>query len=158
MRLRPGTGIWELFVPDMREGDLYKLKSCPAKEPLSQNRSLRISYRNAARHRQRGLRPNRQARWRDGSWMQRRANVNIWERPVAIYGSPCCSWRRHSDGSFLSYRELADQLIPYVLEMGFTHIEFLPLAEHPYGPSWGYQISNFYAPTARYGKPEDRWN
>jgi 1,4-alpha-glucan branching enzyme len=59
------------------------------------------------------------------------------------------------DGEFLSYRELADQLIPYVLEMGFTHIEFLPLAEHPYGPSWGYQISNFYAPTARFGRPDD---
>jgi 1,4-alpha-glucan branching enzyme len=74
---------------------------------------------------------------------------------VAIYEVHAGSWRRKADGEFLSYRELADQLIPYVLEMGFTHIEFLPLAEHPYGPSWGYQISNFYAPTARFGRPDD---
>ncbi|MGB5065078.1 MAG: 1,4-alpha-glucan branching protein GlgB, partial [Candidatus Competibacter sp.] len=93
--------------------------------------------------------------WRDGEWMQRRAGAKAWERPVAIYEVHAGSWRHRPDGSFLSYRELADQLIPYVLEMGFTHIEFLPLAEHPYGPSWGYQISNFYAPTARFGKPED---
>ena len=79
--------------------------------------------------------------WRDGEWMQRRAGAKAWERPVAIYEVHAGSWRHRPDGGFLSYRDLADQLIPYVLEMGFTHIEFLPLAEHPYGPSWGYQIS-----------------
>ena len=156
MRLRPGTGIWELFVPDMREGDLYKFEILPREgtpflktDPYAFHTetppgTASVVYDPIGKH-----------RWRDGPWMQRRASVNIWERPVAIYEVHAGSWRRHSDGSFLSYRELADQLIPYVLEMGFTHIEFLPLAEHPYGPSWGYQISNFYAPTARYGKPED---
>ncbi len=156
MRLRPGSGIWELFVPGLGEGDLYKF------EILARNGNLflkidpfafhtevppgtaSVVYERAGKH-----------VWRDGEWMERRARVNSWERPVAIYEVHAGSWRRKADGEFLSYRELADQLIPYVLEMGFTHIEFLPLAEHPYGPSWGYQISNFYAPTARFGRPED---
>jgi 1,4-alpha-glucan branching enzyme len=156
MRLRPGSGIWELFVPGLDEGDLYKF------EILARNGNLflkidpfafhtevppgtaSVVYDRAGKH-----------QWRDGEWMQRRAQTNTWQQPVAIYEVHAGSWRRKADGEFLSYRELADQLIPYVLEMGFTHIEFLPLAEHPYGPSWGYQISNFYAPTARFGRPDD---
>ncbi len=156
MRLRPGSGIWELFVPGLDEGDLYKF------EILARNGNLflktdpfafytevppgtaSVVYDRAGKH-----------VWRDEEWMRQRSRGNTWERPVAIYEVHAGSWRRKPDGEFLSYRELADQLIPYVLEMGFTHIEFLPLAEHPYGPSWGYQISNFYAPTARYGRPED---
>ncbi len=155
-RLRPGSGIWELFVPGLGEGDLYKfeilarsgnlfLKTDPfafyTEVPPG---TASVAYDRAGKH-----------VWRDDAWMERRSRTNAWERPVAIYEVHAGSWRRKSDGEFLSYRELADQLIPYVLEMGFTHIEFLPLAEHPYGPSWGYQISNFYAPTARYGRPED---
>ena len=156
MRLRPGSGIWELFVPGLGEGDLYKF------EILARNGNLflkidpfafhtevppgtaSVVYDRAGKH-----------QWRDDEWMQQRSRSNAWERPVAIYEVHAGSWRRKADGEFLSYRELADQLIPYLLEMGFTHIEFLPLAEHPYGPSWGYQISNFYAPTARFGRPDD---
>ena len=156
MRLRPGSGIWELFVPALDEGDLYKFEILPRKGPLflktdpyafhteTPPGTASVVYDPAGKH-----------QWRDGEWMQRRAGAKAWERPVAIYEVHAGSWRHRPDGGFLSYRELADQLIPYVLEMGFTHIEFLPLAEHPYGPSWGYQISNFYAPTARFGKPED---
>ena len=156
MRLRPGSGIWELFVPGLGEGDLYKFEILPRNGPLflktdpyafhteTPPGTASVVYDPAGKH-----------QWRDGEWMQRRAGAKAWERPVAIYEVHAGSWRHRPDGSFLSYRDLADQLIPYVLEMGFTHIEFLPLAEHPYGPSWGYQISNFYAPTARFGKPED---
>ncbi|MFO1372555.1 MAG: 1,4-alpha-glucan branching protein GlgB [Candidatus Competibacteraceae bacterium] len=156
MRLRPGSGIWELFVPGLSEGDLYKF------EILARNGNLFLKIDPFAFHTE--VPPGTASvvydrvgkhQWRDGDWMERRARSNTWERPVAIYEVHAGSWRRKADGEFLSYRELADQLIPYVLEMGFTHIEFLPLAEHPYGPSWGYQISNFYAPTARFGRPED---
>ena len=156
MRLRPGSGIWELFVPGLGEGELYKF------EILARNGNVFLKTDPFAFHTEvppgtasvvydrAGKHP-----WRDDEWMRRRAQTNAWRQPVAIYEVHTGSWRRTPDGEFLSYRELADQLIPYVVEMGFTHIEFLPLAEHPYGPSWGYQISNFYAPTARYGRPDD---
>lgn len=156
MRLRPGSGIWELFVPGLGEGDLYQF------EILARNGNLFLKIDPFAFHTEVPpgtasvvYDPVGKHRWRDGEWMRQRARNNAWEQPVAIYEVHAGSWRHKADGEFLSYRELADQLIPYVLEMGFTHIEFLPLAEHPYGPSWGYQISNFYAPTARYGRPED---
>ncbi len=156
MRLRPGSGIWELFVPGLGEGELYKFEILPRTGPAFLKTdphafhteippgTASVVYDPVGKH-----------EWRDGDWMERRARSNAWERPVAIYEIHAGSWRRKADGEFLSYRELADQLIPYMLEMGFTHIEFLPLAEHPYGPSWGYQISNFYAPTARFGRPDE---
>jgi 1,4-alpha-glucan branching enzyme len=156
MRLRPGSGIWELFVPGLAEGELYKfeilarngnifLKTDPvAFHTETPPGTASVVYDQAGKH-----------VWRDGEWMQQRAREPAWRRPVAIYEVHAGSWRHKPNGEFLSYRELADQLIPYVLKMGFTHIEFLPLAEHPYGPSWGYQISNFYAPTARFGRPDD---
>ncbi|MBL8250797.1 MAG: 1,4-alpha-glucan branching protein GlgB [Candidatus Competibacter sp.] len=156
MRLRPGSGIWELFVPGLDEGELYKFEILPRVGPAFLKTdpyafyteippgTASVVYAAAGKH-----------QWRDGAWMARRARTNAWEQPLAIYEVHAGSWRRQADGGFLSSRELADQLIPYVLEMGFTHIEFLPLAEHPYGPSWGYQISNFYAPTSRYGRPEE---
>jgi len=156
MSLRPGSGIWELFVPSLAEGALYKfeilarngnifLKTDPfAFHTETPPGTASVVYDQAGKH-----------AWRDNEWMQQRTRANTWAQPVAIYEVHAGSWRRKPDGEFLSYRELADQLIPYVLEMGFTHIEFLPLAEHPYGPSWGYQISNFYAPTARFGRPDD---
>ncbi len=156
MRLRPGSGIWELFIPGLSEGDLYKFEILPRTGPAFLKTdpfafhteippgTASVVYDRAGKH-----------SWRDEEWMRRRARSSAWEQPIAIYEIHAGSWRRKADGEFLSYRELADQLIPYVLEMGFTHIEFLPLAEHPYGPSWGYQISNFYAPTARFGRPDD---
>ncbi len=155
MRLRPGSGIWELFIPGLVENELYKFEILPRSGPAFLKTdpyafhtevppgTASVVYDPTDKH-----------RWNDAQWLERRAHGRVWERPVAIYEVHAGSWRRQTDGEFLSYRELADQLIPYVLEMGFTHIEFLPLAEHPYGPSWGYQISNFYAPTARFGRPE----
>ena len=156
MRLRPGSGVWELFIPELNEGELYKF------EILARNGNIFLKTDPVAFHTEvppgtASVVYDRAGKhlWRDGDWMQQRARTNVWGQAVSIYEVHAGSWRRKPDGEFLSYRELADQLIPYVREMGFTHIEFLPLAEHPYGPSWGYQISNFYAPTARYGRPED---
>ncbi len=156
LRLRPGSGIWELFIPGLSEGELYKLEILPRTgvaflktDPFAFYTEVPPGTASVAYD------PTDKHVWADQEWLQRRSHCNIWEQPIAIYEVHAGSWRRHEDGEFLSYRELADQLIPYVKEMGFTHIEFLPLAEHPYGPSWGYQISNFYAPTARYGRPEE---
>ena len=153
MRLHPGNGIWEIFVPDVGHGDQYKfemldrngkllpLKSDPyaaAHEPPPGNASI-IYASNYT--------------WNDDAWMSRRA-VEL-DKPMAIYEVHLGSWRRGEGNRWLSYRELADQLVGYVVEMGFTHVEFLPVSEHPFDGSWGYQPIGLFAPTWRFGPPDD---
>ncbi|MBQ8080716.1 MAG: 1,4-alpha-glucan branching protein GlgB [Clostridia bacterium] len=93
--------------------------------------------------------------WHDQAWMAERARKNWYRSPVNIYELHLGSWRRHEDGRYLSYEELGDELIPYLLDMGYTHVEFLPVMEHPFDGSWGYQVTGFYAPTAWFGAPWD---
>ncbi|MBE0601069.1 MAG: 1,4-alpha-glucan branching protein GlgB, partial [Firmicutes bacterium] len=108
------------------------------------------------------LRPNMGSRlydldgyqWQDAAWMKRRATFNPYGNPINIYEVHIGSWRRHEDGSLYSYREFADEIIPYVLEMGYTHIELMPVMEHPLDMSWGYQVLGYYAATSRYGTPK----
>jgi 1,4-alpha-glucan branching enzyme len=157
MRLRVGSGIWELFLPGLGDGQRYKyeirtrygarvfLKTDPfarANEPPPATASIT---------------PGPQAYvWRDADWINARPDaVDGLARPMAIYEVHLGSWARHPDGSFLSYRELAARLVPYVREMGYTHIELLPVLEHPYAASWGYQVTGFFAPTSRFGSPDD---
>ena len=153
MRLHPGNGIWEIFVPDVGHGDKYKfemldrdgkllpLKSDPyaaAHEPPPGNASIVYATNYE---------------WNDDAWMAQRA-VRL-DQPMAIYEVHLGSWRRGDGNRWLSYRELADQLIDYVLDMGFTHVEFLPVSEHPFDGSWGYQPIGLFAPTWRFGPPDD---
>src|SRR5690606_9887871 len=93
----------------------------------------------------------------DGDWMNKRHEVNGLNRPVSVYEMHLGSWMRNPDepGRFLTYREIAERLVPYIKDLGFTHVEFMPVMEHPYSPSWGYQITGFYAPTSRFGSPQD---
>lgn len=93
--------------------------------------------------------------WQDGPWMERRSTFNPYVNPINIYEVHIGSWRRHEDGKYLTYLEFAEQLIPYVVEMGYTHIELLPVMEHPLDMSWGYQVTGFYSATARYGTPHE---
>ncbi len=156
MRPLDGAGIWELFIPGLGEGELYKyeiragngkafLKADPyAFHTEVPPKTASVVYALEDKH-----------KWHDDEWMQWRLNSHIRELPVSIYEVHMGSWMRASDSRFLSYKELALKLIPYVKGMGFTHIELLPIAEHPFDPSWGYQVSNFYAPTSRFGKPGD---
>jgi len=155
MQRHDNSGIWELFLPDLGNGELYKfsirshsgqriLKSDPfALFMETAPDTASIVYDISGIH-----------HWDDAGWLEQRGQQNLWRSPISIYEVHLGSWMRAPDGRHLDYQQLAQRLIPYVREMGFTHIEILPIAEHPYEPSWGYQVSNFYAPTSRLGKPE----
>ena len=157
MRLRGLSGIWELFIPGMKEGELYKFEIKTRLDHLYlKTDPLGFSFQ---------LRPETSSivtnlegfAWEDQGWLKQRARQNPQQQPVSVYEVHLGSWMRvpEDNNRFLSYRELAAKLIPYVKQLGFTHLEFLPVAEHPFDGSWGYQVTGFYAPTSRFGKPDD---
>lgn len=146
--------IWKTFVPNLPEGTLYKYAIITASgetilkaDPYGFRAQLRPDTASVV--------ASLKYRWRDGAWQKSRAKYDSYHGPMNIYEVHAGSWRRHEDGSFLSYRELADALVPYVKDMGYTHVEFMPLCEYPFDGSWGYQATGYFAPTSRYGKPED---
>jgi 1,4-alpha-glucan branching enzyme len=158
MRKRIECGVWEIFVPHVPDGARYKYE---IEGPNAQLLALKADP--FARHNE--LRPatasivwtNRSYAWSDGDWMRERGPKQHRDAPIAAYEVHLGSWRRRGEESnrFLTYRELAHELLPYVREMGFTHIEVLPVCEHPFDGSWGYQPTGMFAPTSRYGTPED---
>jgi 1,4-alpha-glucan branching enzyme len=156
MRRLARSGVWELFIPDLPPGVLYKfeirvqgrppfLKADPYGQfaEIPPNTSSIVYQSNY--------------KFRDSKWMKLREKLAHFRQPFSIYEVHFGSWRRkiEEENRPFSYREMATALTDYVSEMGFTHVEFLPLKEHPYGPSWGYQVSYYYAPSARYGSPDD---
>jgi 1,4-alpha-glucan branching enzyme len=157
MRKLLGAGVWELFVPGVSEGAHYKfeirtqagallLKSDPFAFFGQHGTSTASLVYNLERY-----------RWSDSQWMESRRSKNWPQSPISIYEVHLGSWRRKLDegNRQLSYLEFAQTLLPYVLEMGYTHIELLPIAEHPFEGSWGYQVTNYYAPTSRFGTPDE---
>ncbi len=156
MRPRGASGLWELFVPGIGEGTIYKY------EVKSRNGGYLVKkadpYAFAAERR-----PNTASVvhdlngyiWGDQAWLAERKTRQDLSAPISVYEVHLGSWRRHTDGSFLSYSELAETLIPYVKDLGYTHLELLPIAEHPYDGSWGYQVTGYFAPTARFGGPNE---
>jgi len=153
------NGIWTLFVPRLEEFSVYKYRvvsqtgeSFEKADPYGFAMELRPNTASVVANLDR-------YQWSDADWVQRRARRQGLDRPISIYEVHLSSWRRVPDekwGSrYLSYRELADQLIPYAVEMGYTHLELLPITEYPFDASWGYQVLGFYAPTSRFGTPED---
>ena len=145
-----GDGFWSALLPQAREGDGYKyiLTHADGSEHWKADPfALAAELRPGTASRVRTLRHD----WKDGAWMERRRSM---EKGRNIYEVHPGSWRRHPDGSYYSWSELGDELIPYALEMGYTHIELLPVMEHPLDASWGYQVTGFFAATARYGEPE----
>jgi len=156
MRKHIPSGFWELFVPGLGEGTLYKYRIRYHEETFEKSDPLGFAAEVPPRTASRVVDLDR-FHWRDEAWLQRRRTTNWLEQPLCFYEVHLGSWRRPGDdpGRWLSYRELAHQLVEYVVEMGYTHIELLPVSEHPLSASWGYQIIGHYAATSRYGTPHD---
>jgi len=152
MRSMGASGIWELFVPGLGEGEKYKFE-IRTKEGYLRVKSDPVAFYSEVRPHTASVVADVNAyRWGDGEWIQRRSGG--MDRPIRIYEVHLGSWRRY-DSFFPNYRELAKDLAQYVREMGFTHVELLPVMEHPLDESWGYQVSGFYAVTSRYGSVAD---
>ncbi|PWT74882.1 MAG: 1,4-alpha-glucan branching enzyme [Proteobacteria bacterium] len=152
-----GSGIWEGFIPGVGEGALYKYRIVSRYGAYTIDKSDPVAFRCEAPPRTASIVCNPSHQWADADWMAGRARANGLAAPMAIYEVHIGSWRRvmEEGNRRLTYRELAQQLTAYVKEMGFTHVELLPVMEHPFYGSWGYQITAYFAPTARYGPPED---
>jgi 1,4-alpha-glucan branching enzyme len=155
MRSLGQSGVWEIFIPGVNEGALYKY------EVRTRQGHIKIKTdpfgvffetppKNAAI-----VWNTQKFSWTDDNWLAKRRKQDPLRSPLSIYEVHIGSWRKKSAGESFGYRELAELLIAYVKQMGFTHVEFLPVAEHAFYPSWGYQVTGFYAPTSRYGPPED---
>jgi len=157
MRLRGATGFWELFIPGLAPGTIYKYE-IKSRDDLPLLKSDPVGF-------QAEMRPQTASvvcelsgfEWTDQDWMEKRKSNAVLESPISIYEVHLGSWMRHGgeENRFLSYGELAESLVGYVQEMGFTHIELLPIMEHPLDESWGYQVSGYFAPTSRHGTPHE---
>ncbi|MEX0960878.1 MAG: 1,4-alpha-glucan branching protein GlgB [Burkholderiales bacterium] len=155
MSAHSDSGVWEIFIPGIQRGALYKfeIRNRATGEILLKTDPYAQAYE---------VRPGTAARaaaasdyrWGDRQWMERRARWDWLHAPLNIYELHAGSWRRHPDGRFYSWDELAEALVPYVTDMGFTHIELLPVSEHPLDESWGYQTTGYFAPTSRHGDPD----
>jgi 1,4-alpha-glucan branching enzyme len=160
MRLHPAQGVWEIFIPGVPEGACYKYEILPRtgaaflkSDPMAFAAQLRPDTASV-------VADLREYAWGDEEWMEGRRGKDFCEEPMTVYEVHLGSWRRvPQDGDRpLTYREIAHELADYVSDLGFTHVELLPVMEHPYDPSWGYQVTGYYAPTSRFGTPEDfRW-
>jgi 1,4-alpha-glucan branching enzyme len=156
MRFRPDVGVWELFVPAVALGAIYKYELLgptgnllPLKADPFAFAAERAPATASIVARAGG------ERWDDDAWLARRPAANERSAPISVYEVHLGSWRRADGNRYLTYRELADQLVPYAADLGFTHLELLPVTEHPFDGSWGYQPIGMFAPTSRFGTPED---
>ncbi|MDQ3953041.1 MAG: 1,4-alpha-glucan branching protein GlgB, partial [Actinomycetota bacterium] len=154
MRLLGGSGIWELFVPGAGPGSFYKFEILTPDGHLTLKTDP-FAFATETPPATASLVHESTHRFADDDWMERRETADWHSEPMSIYEVHIGSWRRDAEGRPLGYRELAPLLADYCHELGFTHVEFLPVAEHPFGGSWGYQVSHYFAPTARFGSPDD---
>jgi len=149
------SGIWTLFLPELGKGDLYKYQIYTRDGSVIYKADPYAFYSE--------LRPATASRvyslndyqWKDREWVKKRERVTLYDKPVLIYELHPGSWRGDKNGKFLNFRQLADQLVVYLKEMGYTHLELLPVTEHPFDGSWGYQTTGYFSVTSRYGSPDD---
>src|SRR5665647_1127356 len=144
-------GLWEIYIPGVQEYKAYKYKIISEKD-VNFYKSDPYGYHAKTRPETDSIVYDiDKYHWNDNSWIRK----PLYNEPMSIYEMDLGSWRRFPDGNYFNYRKTADELIPYVKDMGFTHIELLPISEFPFDGSWGYQIIGYFAPTSRYGTPED---
>jgi len=156
MRSLGESGIWELFIPDIDKHSLYKFEIrnrmsgqiVSKSDPYAQQLELRPRTASV-------VRDNSLYKWADDLWLKQRKNLDWLHTPISIYECHLGSWQRNNEGGFLNYKELAHLLVDYVQQTGFTHIELLPITEHPLDASWGYQTTGYFSPTRRFGDAED---
>jgi 1,4-alpha-glucan branching enzyme len=156
MQSRGESGVWELFVPELAAGTLYRFE-------IRNRASGAVLVKIDPYAREFELRPGTAARierpsaheWRDADWLAQRARASWLHAPMNVYEVHAGSWMRHPDSRFHSYRDLAERLVPYVADLGCTHVELMPITEHPLDESWGYQTTGYFAPTSRFGDPDD---
>ncbi len=152
---KKSVGVWEAFIPGLKEYDAYKY-NIVTRDGRVLEKTDPVGFHSE-------LRPGTASKvydmtkyqWNDGPWMERRAKTASYDQPMNIYEVHLGSWKRGENGEFYTYDRIADELIPYVKDMGYTHIELLPVMEHPLDMSWGYQCTGYFCPTARYGEPRD---
>lgn len=155
MNQEEGSGFWFTYVSEASQGQRYKYAiTGPEGNTILKSDPYAFFAENGSHHAS-ILYEFPDFKWTDKEWLGARQQRHQPDQPFSIYEIHLGSWRRDEKGNPLSYRQLTKQLVPYVKEMGFTHIELMPVMEHPYGPSWGYQVTGFYAPTSRYGQPKD---
>jgi len=155
MRSRGGSGVWELFIPELQDGDLYKFEIADQNnrlhlksDPYGREFELRPDTASIIRHKS-------DFQWTDQNWLNIRSENHWLHQPLSIYELHLGSWRRDENFHFMNYRDIAHQLVDYLKPLGFTHIELLPITEHPLDASWGYQTIGCFAPTSRFGNADD---
>ncbi|HQR51480.1 MAG TPA: alpha-amylase family glycosyl hydrolase, partial [Methylophilaceae bacterium] len=156
MRAHGSSGVWEIFIPGITDGALYKFE-------IRNRHSGHILVKTDPYGTCFELRPGTAARvtspsshnWGDGGWLQQRGSADWLHQPMNVYELHLGSWKRTGGNRYLNYRELAEQLVPYVKNLGFTHIELMPISEHPLDESWGYQTTGYFGVTSRFGSPDD---
>ena len=155
MRKLDYSGIFELFIPGEFEGEIYKYEVASKKGSVFMKADP-YGYSSEVRPANASIVTDLKFKWSDDSFMAARGKKTDSEKPMNVYEVHLGSWKRPIDGrEFFNYREIAEKLSDYMLTMGYTHVELMPVTEHPYDPSWGYQVTGYYAPTSRYGKPQD---
>ena len=156
MRSRGGSGVWELFIPSLKNATLYKFEIRNRDSGIIQSKTDPYAQQFELRPDTASVTKNTPAfDWQDDTWMTARKNSDWLHSPLSIYECHLGSWQRDDNNHFLNYRELAHRLVDYVKETGFTHIELLPITEHPLDASWGYQTTGYFAPTSRFGSADD---
>ena len=150
-----GSGIWEGFIPGIKNGETYKYRIFSNHDDRVREKADPYARRYEQAPKTASKVHDHQYNWSDKKWMADRKKKNSLNNPISVYEIHVGSWKKNQDGYSLNYKELADEIVPYLKKLNYTHVELMPVMEHPYYPSWGYLCTGFFAPTSRFGTAED---